>query len=201
MTTRNDLTLQFYDETAGAYAAKTRAVDMSRAHDLFLRFVPAGGHILDAGCGSGRDARAFMDRQFEVSAFDGSAEMAQLASEFLGMPVPALRFQDLEYSAQFDGIWACASLLHLEPQELDDVFARLFKALKPGWILYASFTHGADSARFEEGRLFSDMSRYRFAQLCEASGGQYLDHWFDPIPRRNRSWVSFLGRASSKVAS
>jgi SAM-dependent methyltransferase len=201
MNNRNDLTLQFYDKTAGAYVEKTRAVDMTRAHEEFLRFVPVGGHILDAGCGSGRDARAFLDRRFEVTAFDGSAEMARLAADYLCMPVPTLRFQDLEYNGQFDGIWACASLLHLEPQDLDDVFARLFKALRPGGVLYASFTHGGDTARFEDGRLFSDMSRHRFAGLCEACGGQYLDHWFEPIPRRERSWVSFLARASSRVAS
>jgi SAM-dependent methyltransferase len=196
MTNRNDLTLQFYDATAGAYVEKTRDIDMSATRDRFLRFVRPGGRILDAGCGSGRDARVFLDRQLEVAAFDGSAEMARLASDYLGIPVPTLRFQDIDYTADFDGVWACASLLHLEPNELDDALARLFRALRPGGVLYASFTHGGDT-RFDEGRLFSDMSRHRFAQLCQASGGQYLDHWFAPIPNRGRAWVNFLARASA----
>ncbi|MEX3983945.1 class I SAM-dependent methyltransferase [Paraburkholderia sp. EG287A] len=197
MTSRNEQTLRFYEETASSYVEKTLTVDMSVAQDKFLRLVRPGGRVLDAGCGSGRDARAFMNQGFEVSAFDGSAEMARLASAYLGMPVQTLRFQDLDYCSEFDGIWACASLLHLEAEELDDAFARIFRALRPGGIFYASFTHGADT-RFQDGRLFSDMSRHRFAQLCEASGGQYYNHWFDPLPQRNRNWVSFLARASMR---
>lgn len=200
MTSRNDLTLQFYDQSARTYVEKTRDINMSRAQERFLRLLPAGAHILDAGCGSGRDARVFLDKQYQVSAFDGSAEMARLASNYLGMQVPALRFQDIDYTAQFDGVWACASLLHLEPHELDDVMARLFRALRPNGILYASFTHGGET-RFDEGRLFADMSRERFALLCEECGGQYLDHWFEPIARRDRSWVNFLARASSATAN
>src|SRR3712207_7267921 len=51
-----------------------------RSHDRFLRRVRPGGRILDAGCGTGRDALAFVQRGFEVVAFDASAEMVDRKS-------------------------------------------------------------------------------------------------------------------------
>jgi 2-polyprenyl-3-methyl-5-hydroxy-6-metoxy-1,4-benzoquinol methylase len=74
-----------------------------------------GGRILDAGCGPGRDALAFAERGYELIAFDASTAMVRVARERVGsrIVVHLMRFEDLNGQSEFDGIWACASLLHV----------------------------------------------------------------------------------------
>ena len=74
------------------------------------------GIILDFGCGSGRDTKAFLDAGFRVDATDGSAELCALASSYTGIRVRQMLFNELDAVDQYDGIWACASILHLPGQ-------------------------------------------------------------------------------------
>lgn len=106
-------TSQYYNDHATTFFEATVGVDMGPLHARFLQNIPAGGRILDAGCGSGRDARAFKDLGFEVEAFDASPELAKLASTHLGHTVRVRTFSDVSEVHAYDGIWACASLLHL----------------------------------------------------------------------------------------
>jgi SAM-dependent methyltransferase len=73
-------TIAYYNDNAEAFFSDTAGVDMSELHRRFLREIPEGGLILDAGCGSGRDSKAFLDLQFRVRAFDASPELARKAS-------------------------------------------------------------------------------------------------------------------------
>src|SRR6516164_3275264 len=90
-----DPTVAYYDTHAEKYIRDTIGIDMEWFYEPFLALVPAGGHILDVGCGSGRDTLAFLGRGFRVTAIDASAVMARLASERLGQAVAVLRVQDL----------------------------------------------------------------------------------------------------------
>jgi 2-polyprenyl-3-methyl-5-hydroxy-6-metoxy-1,4-benzoquinol methylase len=110
-------TVAYYNDHAASFFADTVNVDMAELHSRFLMHVPAGGLILDAGCGSGRDSRAFMAQGYRVRAFDASPELARLASELLGQPVATRTFDHVDETACYDGIWACASLLHLREQK------------------------------------------------------------------------------------
>ena len=92
----------------------------------FLIHVPAGGDILDAGCGSGRDALAFHRAGYRVTAFDASPEMCRMARQYTDLPVIQMTFQEMTWRSAFDGIWACASLLHVPQVELPDVLGTLF---------------------------------------------------------------------------
>lgn len=110
--------MTFYDTATRHYADATRHIDTSVLRARLLAHVPPGGHILDAGCGSGRDARAFSDMGHRVTAFDASREMAALAQEHTGLPVRVAEFMALDGPSslglppdtRFDAIWACASL-------------------------------------------------------------------------------------------
>ncbi len=106
-------TTAYYDKHAAAFFAQTAQVDMTALHDRFLSHIQSNGLILDAGCGSGRDAKAFLARGFRVAAFDASPRLAQLAAEHLGQAVAVQTFTDVAERDCYDGIWACASLLHL----------------------------------------------------------------------------------------
>ena len=68
-----------------------------------------------------------------------------------------LRFDQIDFTDEFDGIWACGSLLHVARHDLHSVFSRFFQALKPNGVIYLSFKYG-DTERMEEERLFNDMN-------------------------------------------
>ena len=128
--------LDYYDQHAAEFFADTVLVDMETIHQRFLSHVPGGGLILDAGCGSGRDARAFLEKGFRVVAFDGSASLAELASQHIGQKVGVRRFVDVKEQHCYDGVWACASLLHLPTAEITDAISRLWLSVKAGGVVY-----------------------------------------------------------------
>ena len=102
-----------------------------------------------------------------MTAFDASPALAALASVHCGLPVPVLRLEEIDWQARFDGIWACASLLHLTLPELPDVLRRLAVALKPGGVLFTSFKYG-QGEREHGGRRFSDLDEAGLAALLQA---------------------------------
>jgi SAM-dependent methyltransferase len=146
---------RYYDAHAAEFFGQTVAVDLSELRKSFTDLLPPGGSILDAGCGSGRDSKAFTEQGFRVTAFDASAAMVELAQQYTALPVDQLRFEDLTYEEAFDGIWACSSLLHVPITREHAVFGKLASALKPGGVLYASYKLG-DGERVEGDRLFRD---------------------------------------------
>ena len=137
-----DDTDQYYEQYAAEFFGSTVGVDMSPVHQRFLAQLQPGSDVLDAGCGSGRDAKAFADAGFRVSAFDASATLARLASSHCGFEVAHRRFDEVDEIAQFDGIWCCASLLHVPLDAMPATLDRLWRALRPGGVLYVSFKHG-----------------------------------------------------------
>jgi SAM-dependent methyltransferase len=190
-----DPTVDFYDAHAGAFAADTLGVDMGPLYEPFLVLVRSGGHILDAGCGPGRDARAFHDMGYRVTAFDASTEMARLAAEHLGEPVQVLRLQDLAAEDEFDGVWACASLLHVPAAEMTGVLARLARALRPGGALFVSFKLGAGEET-RGGRQFTHQTEESLQSLLDGQPDlTTVRVWrtSDRRPNRDREeWVNAL---------
>lgn len=172
---------------------------MSATRDRFLAYLPAGAAILDAGCGSGRDAVAFVGAGYQVSAFDGSPELAAMAAQRLGLEVAVKRFEDLTLEPRFDGIWACASLLHLPARRLSDAFQRLGNGLRPHGVLYASFKYGSGE-RNAGGRHFTDLNEDGLAELLKAlTIFRVLEIWVAPDQRPERSgerWLNALLRRS-----
>ncbi|MDG2292146.1 MAG: class I SAM-dependent methyltransferase [Phycisphaerales bacterium] len=162
-----DTTLDYYDRNADAFTARTINDDLAAEYDAFLKHLTPSAHILDAGCGSGRDARRFLDMGYQVTAFDGSIEMATRATEHTGLPVAHLRFEDIAYDAEFDGIWACATLLHIARSTLPQTITRLARGLKPDGTLYMSMKHGNDEQCIE-GRHFTFVDEASMQTLLDA---------------------------------
>ena len=88
----------YYEKNAEEYCKATINIDMSNIYNKFLPFLPKGGRILDAGCGSGRDSKIFIDNGYKVLAFDASQELADRASHYIGQTVLELNFEDIECS-------------------------------------------------------------------------------------------------------
>ncbi len=165
---QNPASIAYYEAHAQGFFDGTVNLDLSALHTRFLERLPAGSHILDAGCGSGRDARAFLEQGYTVTAFDAAPALAELASAHCGLPVAVLQLEEIDWQARFDGIWACASLLHLSLLELPDVLRRLATALKPGGVLFTSFKHG-HGEREHGGRRFTDLNETGLANLLQAT--------------------------------
>lgn len=167
---------------------------MSELYRPFVAHLKPGARILDAGCGSGRDAKAFSEMGYEVEAFDASAELVELARQHTGLPVKQMRFEEVTEVERYDGIWCCASLLHVPLAELPGVMAQLAKALKPGGVWYLSFKYGSGE-REKDGRRFTDMDEAGFAEvLSELSGIEVMKCWqtHDQRPERDDSWINLV---------
>lgn len=164
----------YYDHRADFFVAATRDVDMSDARSRFLAALPVAGvastRILDAGSGSGRDALAFRRLGYDVYAFDASSAMVAATRAHAGVPTRQMRFEDFSWEQSFEGIWACASLLHVAETDLPPVIERLTAHLVPSGALYLSFKLGAGE-RAEGGRRFTDMTEYCLDALLERCMG------------------------------
>lgn len=171
---------------------------MSQLHDRFLAKVSVGGRVLDAGCGSGRDSKTFLARGYRVTAFDGSAELARMASAHAGIDVAVRDFSDVSERSCYDGIWACASLLHLPQEELPPALERLWSALKPGGAFYLSFKLGTGE-RVQDGRHFTDVNETQLhSWLIALPDFHDAEYWIsnDQRPGRAEQWLNAIVRRS-----
>ena len=139
-------TLQFYRGNAEAYAGREITSRQARL-TRFLALLPSGAAILELGCGAGGDTAEMLARGFDVRPTDGSPEMADVAAKRLGRLVETLLFHDIDAVETFGGVWANACLLHVPREELADVLALIWRALKPGGWFYASCKAGDADGR------------------------------------------------------
>ena len=181
------MVVPYYDQNADDYFDRTVGIDLSEMRNIFLEFIPEGGSILDAGCGSGRDTKAFLNAGYQVQAFDSSTQLTQLASEFTGVEVVDSSFLNYASKTQFDGIWACSSLLHVPRAELLLTVQHLAKLLRVGGFFYSSFKQG-HTERFANGRYFNDMDASLFDELLSGS------EWLEP----EKIWITIDGRLKQR---
>ena len=190
-------TLQYYEDNAEAFISGTVNADMSDARQRFLKLLPENALILDFGCGSGRDTKAFLELGYRVDAVDGSAELCRQASDYTGICVRQMLFQELDISNYYDGVWACASILHLSKIEISDVLKRISNALKPGGILYTSFKYGTFEG-MRNNRYFTDFTETTLSKLWIGIDFlQIIDIWTTQDVRPGREeerWINLLAR-------
>ncbi len=191
------MTFDYYERNGAKFAAQTQPLDMSGFYKPFLTHIRAQGHILDAGCGSGRDTKAFLEQGYQVTAFDASQTLVNIATAYTGLPVRKLTFQEMAFHDEFDGIWACASLLHIPLDELSEVLVRCTNALKSGGVLYLSFKYGNGQRTADDGRQFTDMNEASLTHLLQGVKSLELEtEWtnVDSRPGRNEVWLNAIAR-------
>lgn len=193
-------TLDYYEQNAKEFAASTAAVDFQKQQEHFLQNLPAGAKILDFGCGSGRDTKYFLERGYKVTAMDGSFQMCQQAEKYTGISVRHMMFQELEEVECYDGIWACASMLHLTFPELEKVLKKTAAALKSEGILYMSFKYGTFEGE-RNGRYFTDMTEEILAKVMEKTAVYHIqEQWIsrDVRPEKAKEkWLNVILRKRS----
>lgn len=191
----DQITLQFYEDNAETFVSGTVNADMHEARQRFLQLLPSGASILDFGCGSGRDAKVFLELGYRVDAVDGSSELCRIASEYTGIPVKQMLFQNLSAVNRYDGIWACSSILHLPRRELIDVLQKISTALKADGVLYTSFKYG-EFEGIRNGRYYTDLTEESFELLMTEITSLLIEaNWVtgDVRPRReDERWLNIL---------
>ena len=193
----NTDTIKYYNEHTDEYVNSTVNVDFNETQNTFLNLIPKGGRILDFGCGSGRDTKCFLEQGFLVDACDGSEELCKYASDYTGIKVKNMLFSDLDEVSIYDGIWACASILHLAKDELKDVFVKMIRALKNGGVIYASFKYG-DFEGVKNGRYFTYLDDASLQDLIVSFDNLEVERsWVttDVRPHREEEkWLNILMR-------
>lgn len=189
------MSIEYYNKNAEEFYNGTVSADMSETCDKFLKYIAPGGRILDAGCGSGRDSLYFIKRGYKVVSFDASEKMVKLSSDLIGQQTLLMKFDEADFKDEFDGIWACASLLHVPKAEMKDVMRKLIQGLKKNGILYMSFKYG-QREEFRGERLFNLYDEKSLAELITEVGGLMIIEMFvtqDVRPgREDESWISCL---------
>ncbi|NCN84209.1 MAG: class I SAM-dependent methyltransferase [Sphingomonadales bacterium] len=173
-------TLDFYNAEAPVYSASAKN-GTSRHLNRFLEQLGSNKSILELGCGGGKDSLAMIEAGHNVFPTDGSAEMARKAQEVLGQPVSVLRFDEINFDCDFDGVWAHASLLHVPRSALPMVLTKIWRALKPGGLHFANFKTGIGDGRDRFGRYFNYFSPQEVRD-CYGNSETWTEIWSEEYP-------------------
>ncbi len=194
------MSIDYYNQHADSFVEGTLSVDMQPLYQRFLPLLAAGAHIVDAGCGSGRDSLYFHQQGFRVTAFDASAELALRAERLLGQPVQLCRFEQFVAPVPVDAIWACASLLHVPRAELDAVMAHLCQQLADGGLLYCSFKYGVDETE-RDGRAFTQLDEAGLHALITPLPLSEVETWLTADRRPGREQERWRNAIVRQVGS
>lgn len=196
---RTAKTLDYYNRSAVEFREGTRDHDVSQNIAALLRHIRGAPpwHILDLGCGPGRDLATFRDLGHVAVGLDGSPALAAMAREHSGCEVWEQDFLALRLpAASFDGIFANACLFHVPAQELPRVLRELHATLKPGGVLFSSNPRGHNQEGWSGGRygVFHDLAAWR--SFLEAAGFSELEHFYRPpgLPREQQPWLASVWR-------
>lgn len=172
-------TLDYYEREAPCYVqamAGGSARALSEALlDGFLSRLSPGAHVLELGCGGGRDTLRMIQQGFAVDATDGAAAMAREAAALTGQSARTMRFDQLEAAAEYDAVWAHASLHHQPLADMSGVLARIKRALRLGGWFFANYKLGDGDARDDLGRLYNFPRRQQLIGLYHAGGWELAD--------------------------
>lgn len=167
----DDETLKTYAAQAETYAELVNASAADNAlFNAFTAALPAGGHVLDLGCGPGHFSAAFAAKGFKVTATDAVGEMVALAAAHQGVDARIEGFDDISGEALYDGIWANFSLLHAPRDAMPCHLAALHKALKPRGLFHIGLKSGEGAKRDKLGRFYTYYTEAELAGLLMEAG-------------------------------
>lgn len=187
-------TIDYYNQYADEFAQATLNIDMESLYQPFLAELTESARILDVGCGSGRDTLAFLNKGYQVDAIDYSEALVKRATLLTSIAVQQQSFYDIDVQDVYDGVWACASLLHSDRNRLPEVLKRIHAALRRGGVCYMSFKYGTTD-REKDDRVFTDLDEHQAKVLLDQLDGvAVLKQWItvDKRPDRKEEWLNVL---------
>jgi SAM-dependent methyltransferase len=196
-------TIKTYDDGAEKYSKVNYCITPIRyALDLFVESI-GRGKILDAGCGHGRDARHLSELGFHIVGIDLSQGLLEIARR--SAAIPSFCLMDLRklgfLQGSFEGVWACASLLHLPKREAEPALREIRGILKPGGLIFTSLKVG-EGENFVKAQEYGDKERfYAFysmeeaRKLFEEAGFEIMEDLIEKSNGKNPAWINIFARA------
>jgi len=162
MANETEITIKSYNKTAQQYAQNVANLQKTNSIASFASLLPINALVLDMACGSGRDAKIFSEKGFNVTGVDLSEEMLKIAAQ--NCPNAKFRLMDIRQlnfdNQYFDGVWACAALLHIPKREIPPLISGVSRVLKRGGIFYIIVKEG-DGERFvKDERYGGDIMKF-----------------------------------------
>lgn len=160
--TYKKVTQKSYQGTAEAFARNVAEMAPIESIEKFIKFLPSNAHILDVGCGSGRDAKIFTEKGISVLGVDFCANLIDIAK--LNAPLADFQLLDIEEAsfpvASFDGVWASCSLSHIPKPKLPVVLANIHSCLKSKGYFYLTLKKGIGEILEKDGRYEGDFKKF-----------------------------------------
>lgn len=188
-------TIDYYNRNADEYFAHTAEVSFDEIYSRFLKYIPDGGRIMDLGCGSGRDVKWFCNHGYEAYGLDASRELVSKASDEYDIPIITGLIEEWTTSTPFDGVWCCASLMHLEDSALEQFFENLKYNLKQGGVLFMSVKSGIETGLDEQSRFLRDFTEEDVHEIITRHGEFELrELWYtkDKLARDTFRWMNVI---------
>lgn len=185
--------MSYYKDHSQEYISSTFGCDMSDQYCLFEKPLRGKGTVLDIGFGSGRDSLYFKSRGYTVYSIDPEESFVKHAKAIGLENVYQMKAEEMTFAGVFDGIWACASLLHIPSKDLKDVFKKCCTALKPNGIMYVSFKLG-DFEGERDGRFYLDMTEAKLSSFLVGTGLEIQEINVTKDVRKNSgdSWLNAI---------
>ena len=188
---------KYYKINAKQYAKETFSADMSEQYKRFLPLVREQARILDVGSGSGRDACYFQKKGYQVTALEPSKNLCREIRKVFSGKIVCSDIQSYQPEQRFDGIWACASFLHLQEKEVLSFFEKINLCLNDNGIIYLSGKNGIPTGETADGRFFLEFTEQLIEKILVVNERIKLDQlWYteDVSRRKNFRWMNIILR-------
>jgi len=201
-------TLSYYEKNAKHLSQRYESANVDNVHSLLLKTFPPKSHVLEIGCGSGRDASFMYRNGYDVLAIDGSKKMITEAKQChpeLEGNLEVIKIPDgLDFEpSSFAGVYSIATLMHLDKDAIDHTIEKVATLLKVGGKFFFSVSiqrddvndHGED----EKGRYFISMSELEWIRCCEKYGlkFEHSEITGDGLDRDGIVWLTCVVRKSN----
>ena len=189
-------TLQYYENNSEMYFNNTVDLDISNLYEGFTTKLRLNDKILDLGCGSGRDSLYFKKKGFNITAIDGSENLAKYASKLIGKEVIVSKFEELNLIERFNGVWACASLLHMKEEDLKVLLTKIEKSLEDNGVVYMSFKYGENDYIDDKNRYFNCYIEESITNLIKSTTSLKVEELFKTVDvmkdREDTIWLNII---------
>ena len=190
---------EYYEINAKRYAEETFSVDMSEQYERFLPLLKAQAGILDVGSGSGRDACYFQKKGYQVTALEPSKNLCREIRKVFPGEIVCSDIQSYHPTQRFDGIWACASFLHLQEKEVLRFFEKINSYLNDNGVVYLSGKNGISTGKAKDGRYFLEFTEQLVEKILAINRQLKLTElWYteDAGGRKGFRWLNVILKIS-----